>query len=102
MRNKVNFVVSAVGLFIVILAGHSTAAEVENLVLNPEFEQNLQEWHLEVHADFVAAVMELDKEGVGDKRSVYIDILDIEPGAEVFRLQFKQFGITDEQGKRYT
>ena len=50
--------------------------------------RTLQEWVLEVHADFVQAIMEIDKEGVGDKRSVYIDILKVEPGAEIWRLQF--------------
>jgi len=102
MRNKIKFMASVVGLFIVVLSGHSSAAEVENLVFNPEFEQNLQGWILEIHADFVQAVMEIDKEGVGDRRSAYINILNLEPGAETFRLQFKQSGIKVEQGKKYT
>ena len=92
-----------IAILIIGLASYTVAAqEVENLIINPDFQNGLQEWQLEVHADFVNAVMEVDNEGVNDNRSVFIEIFDIEPGAEVWRLQFKQVNIKVKQGQKYT
>ena len=98
---RVNFI-AILGIITAGLAGYAAAAEVENLILNPDFERSLQDWALEVHADFVDATMELDKEGVNDNRSVFIQINDVKPGAEDWRLQFKQVSHKVEQGQKYT
>jgi hypothetical protein len=75
----------------------------ENMIMNPEFDMGTAFWNLEVHGDFVAAVMLEDRsDGIGDKRCARIDINNIEAGAEVWRLQFKQTGIKMEQGETYT
>ncbi len=90
-------------LLVFSLSGYILAAPVENMIVNPDFDRGTQEWQLEVHADFVKATLESDNnESVTDSRSARIDILDLKPGAESWRLQFKQVGHKVKQGRRYT
>ena len=77
---------------------------VENMVVNPDFDEPLEiGWNLEVHGDHVVATMELDSTtSVEGKNSARIDIESIVEGAEVWRLQLKQFNIVVKGGETYT
>ena len=77
---------------------------VDNMVTNPDFDQPLENgWNLEVHGDHVTATMELDSTtSVVGSNSARVDIESIVEGAEVWRLQFKQVGITVAGGETYT
>lgn len=95
--------IAIIVLLVLSLNGYILAVPVENMIVNPDFDRGTQEWQLEIHADFVKATLESDnKESLTDNRSARIDILDLKPGAESWRLQFKQIGHKVKQGKRYT
>ena len=90
-------------IFNIFLMANIVAADVENMIINPEFDKGIQEWQLEIHADFVNAKLEWDNwEGVIDKKSAYVNIMDIKPGTEAWRLQFKQTNHKVKQGQKYT
>jgi len=92
-------VIVASGLLCVGNAG----AQVKNLLVNPYFTEGLAGWTLEQQDPFVKGDMMPDSTTkVIGEYSLKMDIREIQAGAETWRAQPKQTGLTLMAGQKYT
>jgi len=97
----------AISLIIILIStvniAYAKEEQIVNILANPYFAEGIAGWNLECHDPFVKAdIMADHKTKVIGEYSLKTEIREIQEGAEIFRCQPKQTGLTLVAGQRYT
>lgn len=104
LRREILILTLSISVTALLALQGNAAQEVENLIINPDFEQGIVGWELELHADQgAAAQLKVDDDNalVGDQ-CMLIEIQKLDGSGTWWHVGLNQINLAVEAGETYT